>query len=109
MIKAHELLLEGTVQAGSTHVPKVFIHSSVKECLNEIMGVRSLSLSKGPSKKCSKTLLCLDNINPVCSVSDAMEALRKAQGVVRFANLPSFLRKLALYPSLRAQRGNPVF
>ena len=89
--KAHELLLEGTVQAGSTHVPKVFIHSSVKECLNEIKGagsldgawsldgVRSLSLSKGPSKKCSKTLLCLDNINPVCSVSDAMEALRLAQ------------------------------
>ena len=56
--KVRELLLEGTVQAGSTHVPQVFIHKSVQECLDS-MG--SLSLSKG---------ICLDNINPACSLSE---------------------------------------
>ena len=56
--KVRELLLEGTVQAGSTHVPNVFIHKSVQECL-ERMG--SLRLSKG---------ICLDNINPACSLSE---------------------------------------
>ena len=126
--KAHELLLEGTVQAGSTHVPKVFIHSSLKECLNEIKGagsldgarsqdgarsldgVRSLSLSKGPAKKCSKTLLCLDNINPVCSVSDAMETLRhrerhcnagqKQSGGLFLASLRAAVRRRAQGPQM---------
>lgn len=62
--KVRELLLEGTVQAGSTHVPQVFIHQSVKDCLNE-MG--SLSLSKGAP---NQTLICLDNVNPECSIGD---------------------------------------
>ena len=61
--KVRELLLEGTVQAGSTHVPQVFIHKSVQECL-ERMG--SLRLSKGPQ------LICLDNVNPKCSLSEAI-------------------------------------
>ena len=49
---AWELLREGTVQAGSTHVPKVFVHTTLVETLG------SLSLSKG------EQLICLDNINP---------------------------------------------
>lgn len=72
--KVRELLLEGTVQAGSTHVPKVFIHNSVQECL---VNLGSLSLSKGPD---NLIRLCLDNINPACSVSDAMEAIQQTQG-----------------------------
>ncbi len=56
--KVHELLLEGTVQAGSTHVPKVFVHKSLKECL------QSMQLN-------GDTLICLDNINPACSLGDA--------------------------------------
>ena len=70
--KVRELLLEGTVQAGSTHVPAVFIHKSVKECLD---CVGSLSLSKGAGSKGTQRLqrrLCLDNVTPVCSLSDAM-------------------------------------
>ena len=70
--KVRELLLEGTVQAGSTHVPAVFIHKSVKECLD---AMRSLSLSKSVGSKGEPNLqrrICLDNVNPACSLSDAM-------------------------------------
>ena len=86
--KVRELLLEGTVQAGSTHVPNVFIYKSVQDCLESMkcmgsldsMGslnsMGSLRLSKGP------LLICLDNVNPKCSLSEAISgvpALRQAQ------------------------------
>ena len=63
--KLHELLLEGTIQAGSTHVPKVFVHKTLKECLEY---TRSLSLSKGSKGQQKEQLICLDNINPSCSL-----------------------------------------
>ena len=70
--KVHELLLEGTVQAGSTHVPQAFIHHNLQECL------RSLSLSKGLSKSNgNQKLICLDNVNPKCSLNDMVEHLRQ--------------------------------
>ena len=74
--KARELLLEGTVQAGSTHVPRVFIHKSVRDCLESMNCQGSLRLSKDP------LLICLDNVNPKCSLSEAISgapAIRQAQ------------------------------
>ncbi len=65
--KVRELLLEGTVQAGSTHVPEVFIHKTLAECLEAL---RSLSLLKGSKDQNPITRICLDNINPACSLSD---------------------------------------
>lgn len=59
--KAGELLLEGSVQAGSTNVPEVFIHKSLKEALG------SLSLSKGGQ---DPMLICLDNVNPKCALGE---------------------------------------
>lgn len=55
---AYKMLLDGTVQAGSTHVPELFLHKSLKECLEEI-------------KKAEKfnKLIALDNKNPSCSLS----------------------------------------
>ena len=58
---ARELLLEGTVQAGSTHVPQVFVHKSLKECLEHMAALRQ---AQGPR------LICLDNINPACSLGE---------------------------------------
>ena len=55
---ARELLLEGTVQAGSTHVPEVFVHRTLKECLEHMAAL------EGPQ------LICLDNINPACSLGE---------------------------------------
>lgn len=54
---AYQMLLDGTVQAASTHVPKLFLHSSLKECLKSIEG----------NKK-----ILLDNINPQCSLQNFM-------------------------------------
>ena len=55
--KVHELLLEGTVQAGSTHVPRAFIHKNLNECLG------ALREPQGPQ---GTKLICLDNVNPNC-------------------------------------------
>ena len=56
---AHQLLLEGTVQAGSTHVPQVFVHKSLHTAVPEAL--------EGPHKQ---QLICLDNINPACSLGE---------------------------------------
>ena len=55
---AWKLLHDGTVQAGSTHVPAVFVHTTLVETLG------SLSLSKG------EQLICLDNVNPACALGE---------------------------------------
>lgn len=54
---ARKLLLEGTVQAGSTHVPQVFVHKSLSIAVPELV--------EGPQEQ---QLICLDNINPACSL-----------------------------------------
>ena len=64
---AWELLREGTVQAGSTHVPEVFVHKSLKDCLG------SLSFDKLRNRRAEgQALICLDNVNPACSLKDAV-------------------------------------
>ena len=55
---AWKLLREGTVQAGSTHVPAVFVHTTLQETLG------SLNLSK------DEQLICLDNVNPACPLGE---------------------------------------
>lgn len=55
----YQMLLDGTVQAGSTHIPELVIHKSLKECLEKI------------DKSCS--LYALDNISPVCSLSEEIK------------------------------------
>ena len=55
---AWKLLHDGTVQAGSTHVPAVFVHTTLVETLG------ALSLSKG------EQLICLDNVNPACALGE---------------------------------------
>ena len=68
--KVRELLLEGTVQAGSTHVPQVFIHKSVEACLRSLPFDKLRNRgAKGPD---NTTRICLDNINPACCLSDAV-------------------------------------
>ena len=66
---AYKMLLDGTVQAGSTHVPELFLHKSLKECIEEIK-------KSGKSDK----LIALDNKNPSCSLSSI--AFSKTDNVV---------------------------
>lgn len=53
---AYKMLLDGTVQAGSTHVPQLFLHKTLQECLSSVSG---------------DALFALDNIRPACSLNKA--------------------------------------
>ncbi len=58
----YQMLLDGTVQAGSTHVPEFFLYKTLDECLSEI--------EKSGEPGCR---LALDNVNPSCRLSDAVK------------------------------------
>ena len=60
---AYKMLLDGTVQAGSTHVPELFLHKTLTQCLDAVQ--------KGEDK----LYLALDNVNPKCSLSQAISSL----------------------------------
>lgn len=56
---AYKMLLDGTVQAGSTHVPELCLYKTLDECL-KALGEEGL-------------LLALDNVNPVARLADAVK------------------------------------
>ena len=66
---AYKMLLDGTVQAGSTHVPELFLHKTLKECI--------AYLEDHATKEHSHHILrlALDNVNPKCSLQQAMTDL----------------------------------
>lgn len=63
---AYQMLLDGTVQAASTHVPELFLHSTLKECLE---AVESGAREKGAGL----TKLALDNVRPVKSLQACID------------------------------------
>mgnify|MGYP003292148352 CR=1 FL=1 len=66
---AYKMLLDGTVQAGSTHVPELYLHKTLKECLDYLE-------NEGIKPGIHHTLrLALDNVNPKCSLKTAMKDL----------------------------------
>lgn len=66
---AYQMLLDGTVQAASTHVPELFIHKTLKECLASLESTKSNDYLK----------LCLDNINPSGSLSSVLNSYNKTK------------------------------
>jgi len=62
---AYKMLLDGTVQAGGTHVPELFLHQTLKECL-DYMEAHTQEHTGNILR------LSLDNVNPKCSLSAAM-------------------------------------
>ncbi len=60
--EGRRMLLEGCVQAASTHVPELFMHSSLDECLESVAPL----LQEG---QVGKGLYALDNVNPAGSLS----------------------------------------
>ena len=60
--ECYNMLLEGTVQASSTHVPSIYIHENLRDCVLEI-------------KKRYETaaLLALDNVGSSCSLSHYLD------------------------------------
>ena len=62
---AYKMLLDGTVQAGSTHVPELFLYKTLDECL--------ASINEGGADD-NGALPCrfaLDNVNPSARLADA--------------------------------------
>lgn len=58
---AFEMLLDGTIQAGATKVPEVFIHENLRDCL-KVINERSVVNKK----------FALDNKSPECSLNNAL-------------------------------------
>lgn len=65
---AYQMLLDGTVQAASTHVPELFLHSTLTECLD--------SLGDDISQK-----YALDNIRPENSLQNLVNIASKSRVV----------------------------
>ena len=56
---AYKMLLDGTVQAGSTYVPELFLHKTLNECLSFFSG--------------DDVRLALDNKNPSMRLQEALQ------------------------------------
>lgn len=61
---AYKMLLDGTVQAGTTSVPELFLHQTLSDCIEAV---------KTSAGNCFQAL-ALDNINPKCSLVEAMNS-----------------------------------
>jgi 16S rRNA (uracil1498-N3)-methyltransferase len=57
---AYQMLLDGTVQAASTHVPELFLHKTLPDCLAEIKTAESIRV-------------LLDNVHPVYSLTSFLK------------------------------------
>ena len=65
---AYKMLLDGTVQAGGTHVPEIFLHKNLGDCL------AALGLGESESGQVQgRLLLALDNVRPSVSLGQAMK------------------------------------
>ena len=60
---AYKMLLDGTVQAGSTHVPELCLYKALDQCLEAL----------GTGGKGGSVLLALDNVNPAARLADAVK------------------------------------
>ena len=58
---AYKMLLDGTVQAGSTHIPELCLYKTLDECLAAVCAGGS------------GLLLALDNVNPAARLADAVK------------------------------------
>lgn len=68
----YEMLLEGCEQAASTHIPRLFMHESLDECLNSLengLGGKTDSCVEG---LCQEVKAALDNVAPAESLVSFM-------------------------------------
>ena len=64
---AYQMLLDGTVQAASTHVPDLFLHKTLKDCLESVIP------EKEQCNNAKILKLCMDNINPKGSLFSVLQ------------------------------------
>ena len=61
------MLLDGTVQAASTHVPDLFLHKTLKDCLEAVIP------EKEQCNNAKILKLCMDNIHPKGSLFSVLQ------------------------------------
>ena len=67
----YKMLLDGTVQAGSTHVPQFFLYKTLDECLKAI---------EDSDGGVVTGRFALDNVNPAMSLKEAMAEKKSKKG-----------------------------
>ena len=70
---AYKMLYDGTVQAGSTFVPELFLHKTLSECLSFLDGSAGVSECLSFLDGKSSIRLALDNKNPAMRLQAALE------------------------------------
>lgn len=66
--EVYKMLLDGTVQAGSTHVPQPMFYNTLAECLD------GLDENCSQAQEARPLLLALDNVNPAQSLGTFLQA-----------------------------------
>ncbi|MBQ5999779.1 MAG: RsmE family RNA methyltransferase [Treponema sp.] len=74
---AYKMLLDGTVQAASTHVPDLFLHKTLSECLNALSSGNSANPADSNAGSSEELKLCLDNVNPDGALTDILQKRHK--------------------------------
>ena len=72
---AYKMLLDGTVQAGSTHVPKLFMHKSLSECLDSCFDsfFEHGTTANRSEENIPTFKIALDNVGAKCALKDFIE------------------------------------
>ena len=70
---AYKMLYDGTVQAGSTFVPRLFLHKNLRECISCLFSQNDGNYNE----QSSLLLLALDNKNPSMRLEESLSALTK--------------------------------
>jgi RsmE family RNA methyltransferase len=71
---AYQMLLDGTVQAGSTHVPELCLYKTLDQCLEAVTAGEDGAAAGGEEG----LKLALDNVNPSARLADAVKEGLKA-------------------------------
>ena len=69
---AYNMLLDGTAQAASTHVPALYMHKTLTECLDAVTGGEAVADSSAAAtvgdNRRTPRLIALDNVRAQCSL-----------------------------------------
>ena len=94
---AYKMLLDGTVQAGGTHVPELFLHKTLRECVEAVCPViEPVEMTGGFDNLNHRLLLALDNVRPTVSLGDAVRAVSGGTGGFDKLNYPEFCAVAAI-------------
>jgi len=88
---AYNMLLDGSVQAASTHVPELFVHNCLKDCLDS-MSDESIKIA-------------LDNINPETSLLKFLSDQTFTKHAVSFTKYAVPFEKQPVAAAIGSERG----